>query len=1220
MKIDAVISKYIDENASFVVITRATYYVPEFIEQKGNVLYYICHGSRKKPYDVTIRFESDINIKTSCSCPYDGYGICKHQVAALEELRDIDLEENLIDLDLLFPKPQQPKKAPLILKHKNGEIDPFALGKIKFSRSEYSFGEIKIKSLSKNQVTSVFESYAGNYKQVLKNDQKRDEISLSCSCHQSKNCFHKYLFLQQFRDLFRLDYFHKDYENRIQDNILEENNLKGKISFNEVFELHISAEGITYSEKIENIVSTPQLLFSPLEDAELKSLHKPNITNDKVKFGLGFCFQFMDYNLYKIFPFFGKLNKEGTSISSQTKEIYEQNLYHAMQVIQPEEISPLSQAINITSAFDELLRLPFDYNTIAELNINLQKFYRDFNTTFYKHDQRDNFAKKYLIEIKIVHENIQPILEVKENGKFYQLEFKVEIKGKVYLLNSTQLQINICGIFMGNELIPIKNPEVLIAFLKLKNNPVLNVYNHGIEYLKSDIIEPYSKIFDVSYKGLKEKTVNKKELKPIKQVYLSDADEGEYVVFQPIVKYNEKLVTPMSTEKIWVDDTKLMSLKRDYVLEDELLLTLQQLHPEFEEKTDYFYINTEKALESLWLMDAIEKLRAEDIQVFGLKELKGIKYNLHKPSFTTRLSSGTDWFDMEVDIEFGDQKVDLRKLQKAIIKNSNYVELSDGTLGIIPEQWIEKYKKYFKLGQTKKGHIEISNYNFNIIDELYEDLDHSPDFLKDLHARRERILHLKDLQSVKPSKHLKAKLRPYQKEGLNWMVFLHENQLGGCLADDMGLGKTLQSIAFLQHLKDQKPLNENSPSLVVAPTSLIFNWINEFEKFAPQLDTLTFTGTQRDALKDEFSKFDVILTTYGSLIKDIEFHKTQTYNYVILDESQAIKNPNSQRFKAVRLLKAYNRLALTGTPIENNTFDLYSQFNFLNPGIFGSVKHFRSTFSDAIDKEQDEYTSELLSKIIKPFILRRTKAQVAKELPNKTESVIYCEMGKKQRKVYDDFKSYFREKLKEQIENEGINRSQVYILQGLTKLRQICNSTALADKDKDYGNHSAKLDELTRHLTEKVNNHKVLVFSQFVGMLDLVKSRLDEENIIYEYLDGKTKDRESKVNRFQNDDEVRVFLISLKAGGTGLNLTKAEYVYLIDPWWNPAVENQAIDRCYRIGQNNHVFAYRMICKDTIEERIVELQDKKKTVASEVIRTDIEKKSFDHEDLVQFFGN
>ena len=584
------------------------------------------------------------------------------------------------------------------------------------------------------------------------------------------------------------------------------------------------------------------------------------------------------------------------------------------------------------------------------------------------------------------------------------------------------------------------------------------------------------------------------------------------------------------------------------------------------------------------------------------------------------LSSGTDWFDMEIDIAFGDQKVDLKKLQKAVLKNSNYVELKDGSLGVVPKKWIEKYQKYFKLGQVKKDGIEISNYNFNIIDELYEDLDNSPDFLKKLHDTKKRILNLKDLKPVKPSKNIKATLRPYQREGLNWMVFLHENKLGGCLADDMGLGKTLQSIAFLQHLKDQTKSKPQNPTLIVAPTSLMFNWINEFEKFAPKLKTLTFTGSQRNDLKPEFENVDVVMTTYGSLIKDIEFHKTQTYNYVILDESQAIKNPNSQRFKAVRLLNCYNRLALTGTPIENNTFDLYSQFNFINPGIFGSVKHFRSTFSDAIDKEQDEDTSALLSRMIKPFILRRTKTQVAKELPSKTEAVIYCEMGKDQRKVYDQFKAYFRQKLKEQIENEGINKSQVFILQGLTKLRQICNSTALADKEKDYGNHSTKLDELTRHLKEKVNNHKVLVFSQFVGMLNLVKDRLDQEQINYEYLDGQTRDREDKVNRFQNDDDIRVFLISLKAGGTGLNLTEAEYVYLIDPWWNPAVESQAIDRCYRIGQSKKVMAYRMICKDSIEEKIVALQDKKKTVASEVIRTDLEKKSFDKKDLEKFFGD
>jgi non-specific serine/threonine protein kinase len=382
---------------------------------------------------------------------------------------------------------------------------------------------------------------------------------------------------------------------------------------------------------------------------------------------------------------------------------------------------------------------------------------------------------------------------------------------------------------------------------------------------------------------------------------------------------------------------------------------------------------------------------------------------------------------------------------------------------------------------------------------------------------------------------------------------------------------------------------------------------------------LSFIGPNRHELIDEIPKHDVVLTTYGSIIKDIETHIKIEYNYVILDESQAIKNPQSQRFKAVRLLKSKNRLALTGTPIENNTFDLYSQFSFLNPGIFGSIKHFKSTFSEAIDKDQDEYTSDLLARMINPFLLRRTKAQVAKELPTKTEVVIYCEMGKAQRKVYDHFKDHFRQKLQDQIADEGINKSQMYILQGLTKLRQICNSTALADKEKDYGNESTKLDELVRHLTEKVSNHKILVFSQFVGMLHLVRERLEQEGILFEYLDGKTQNREERVNNFQNNDKIRVFLISLKAGGTGLNLTEADYVYLIDPWWNPAVESQAIDRCYRIGQDKKVMAYRMICKDTIEEKIVQLQDKKKTVAADIIRVDKDKKSFDKKDVELLFG-
>jgi len=1210
------IGTYIDENATFVVMTRANYYQPEFIQQNKNVLQFSCQGTRRQPYSIVIAFQSSTKIKSSCTCPYDGYGICKHQVASLESIMQL-VGDGEVNLGLLY-RQNTAKTSTLFLKHNDGIIDKEALGQIKFSRVNYQYGEIEIQSITENEITSIFETFRKKNKQSLRYNRAKNEISLTCSCGQSAGCFHNYLFIKQFNEKFGLDYFVEDYETRVKNDILSDYGLNGKIPFDDVFELKISTEGIAYTEKVPNLVKSPNDIFKPFDSSTLKLMNKPKVNSRKHHYGFGICYQFSEDQLIHVFPFYGKLNKQQTAISSKLNVIDDSTLYEAMQLLDAKNIDTLSTSIKLSETYDELDESFSDEVMAASFIREFTVFQKRFQNPIYTHNWDDNFVKKHLTELIIEDTPLTPILEVKENGKFFNLKFTLKIGKQAYPLHSKKLNITLCGIVKGNSLFLVENPEVLLALNQLKSTSEMTILNQGLDQLKAEIIEPYSKLFDLKFKGLKEVKRTKKGMMPIRQVYLSDAENGEYVVFRPIVNYAGRLLKPNSNEKVWLDDEGLTSLKRDYVSEDKFLLFFQSLHEEFNHKNDFFYIKTEDALSSLWLIETIDKLKTEEVEVFGLKDLNTIKYNLHKPTFNTRLSSGIDWFDMNVEIAFGDQNVDLRKLQKAIIKKSNYVELGDGTLGIIPKQWIEKYEKYFKIGQVRKGHIEISNYNFNIIDELYEELDSSPVFLKELKDRKERILNLSNIKPIKPSKHLDAQLRAYQKEGLNWMAFLHENKLGGCLADDMGLGKTLQSIAFLQYLKDKNTKKKMLPSLVVAPTSLIFNWIREFEKFAPNLSTISYTGSKRHDLRDKFTQVDVVLTTYGSLIKDVEFHKIQTYNYVILDESQAIKNPTSQRFKAVRLLKCFNRLAITGTPIENNTFDLYSQFNFLNPGIFGSVKHFRSTFSDAIDKEQDEHTSQLLAKLIKPFLLRRTKAQVAKELPTKTESVIYCEMGPKQRKVYDKFKAHFRERIQEQIENEGINRSQMYILQGLTKLRQICNSTALAGSDEDYGNYSAKLDELIFHLKENVQNHKILVFSQFVGMLKLVKERLDEENIIYEYLDGQTKDREAKVDRFQNDSSVRVFLISLKAGGTGLNLTKADYVYLIDPWWNPAVENQAIDRCYRIGQDNHVIAYRMICKDSIEEQIVALQDKKKFVASEVIRTDIEKKSFDQEDLERFF--
>jgi SNF2 family DNA or RNA helicase len=431
------------------------------------------------------------------------------------------------------------------------------------------------------------------------------------------------------------------------------------------------------------------------------------------------------------------------------------------------------------------------------------------------------------------------------------------------------------------------------------------------------------------------------------------------------------------------------------------------------------------------------------------------------------------------------------------------------------------------------------------------------------------------------------------------MCLLDEMGWGGCLADDMGLGKTLQTITFLQYLVSEY---RDETHLVICPTSLLYNWEAELKKFAPGLGWHIHYGADRVLDEEVFRSGRLIITSYGMVRNDIQHFAACKFGYIILDESQAIKNPGSQVRKAVQQLTARNRLALSGTPVQNNTFDLYAQMDFLNPGMLGSQDFFRMEFATPIDKNGDKEASARLRKLVYPFILRRTKEQVARDLPDKTEMILWCEMGTEQRKIYDSFKDHYRESILEHIAEDGVGRSSIYILEGLTKLRQICDSPAILREETPYPNSSAKLDELIREIEENTGHHKALVFSQFTSMLELIRTALAERGIPYLYLDGSVsaEDRRLSVQQFQEEEDTRVFLISLKAGGVGLTLTAADYVYLVDPWWNPAAEQQAIDRSHRIGQVKKVFAYRMICKDTVEEKILQLQEKKRQLTADLV--------------------
>ena len=415
----------------------------------------------------------------------------------------------------------------------------------------------------------------------------------------------------------------------------------------------------------------------------------------------------------------------------------------------------------------------------------------------------------------------------------------------------------------------------------------------------------------------------------------------------------------------------------------------------------------------------------------------------------------------------------------------------------------------------------------------------------------------------------------------------------------MGLGKTIQVLAFILSQREKVKHNTN---LVVVPASLIFNWKAEVEKFAPSIKVKTIYAGERTKTTDTFDDYEIILTSYGTLLSDIRFLKDYRFNYIFLDESQLIKNPDSQRYKAVRMLQSRNKVTMTGTPIENNTFDLYGQLSFACPGLFGSKQQFADLYSTPIDQFKDSRRAEELQQKIRPFILRRTKEQVAKELPDKTEIVLYCEMGAEQREVYEANKKEIQDFILGKQEDE-LPKSSMHVLKSITTLRQICNSAALLADGKSYLQASSKIDVLMEQIESKAGKHKILVFSQFVTMLDLIKKQLENCGIKYEYLTGQTRKRAEVVSSFQQNADIPVFLISLKAGGTGLNLTEADYVYLVDPWWNPAVENQAIDRAYRIGQHKNVMAVRLICPDTIEEKIMKLQATKKDLVKDLIQTD-----------------
>ena len=567
-------------------------------------------------------------------------------------------------------------------------------------------------------------------------------------------------------------------------------------------------------------------------------------------------------------------------------------------------------------------------------------------------------------------------------------------------------------------------------------------------------------------------------------------------------------------------------------------------------------------------------------------------------AFRIEVSSGVDWFELHGKVEYGKTEAKLPQLLEALRRGENMVRLDDGTYGMLPEEWLRRVGVLAGLGTPEKEHIRFRSSQAGLLDAL---LAAQPEARCDeTFARvRQELSRFQGVDAAAQPAGFVGRLRDYQREGLGWMHFLRRFSFGGCLADDMGVGKTAQVLALLETRRELRAAGQPpGPSLVVVPRSLIFNWKQEAERFTPQLRVLDYTGSARKGT--EFAAYDVVLTTYGTVRRDALHLKDVEFDYVVLDEAQAVKNAGTEGAKAVRLLRGAHRLALSGTPVENHLGELWALFEFLNPGMLGAASVFKLNGGA---RSPGEESLRLLAHALRPFILRRTKEQVARELPAKTEQTIQCELKPVQRKLYDELRQHYRNALLKRIETEGLAKSKIQVLEALLRLRQAACHPGLIDT-KRVSENSAKLDTLLEHLREVLDEgHKALVFSQFTSLLRIVRDRLDGEGITYEYLDGATRDRQTPVERFQKGSDSRLFLVSLKAGGLGLNLTAAEYVFLLDPWWNPAVETQAVDRAHRIGQTRQVFAYRLIARDTVEEKVLELQKTKRDLAAAIIRAD-----------------
>ncbi|HEU4607919.1 MAG TPA: SNF2-related protein [Chitinophagaceae bacterium] len=1194
------------------------------------------------------KFKDARTMSLRCACPYNLGDICRHEAAALIQLQE------MIDRNQLESEEVEYDQRHTVVKMKHIDLKTLRLlsSPETFAAAEQYLRtqRANIEYAKDEMVKASLELEGRTIRVVIRKNEERN-FDTSCEYEDRKHplCLPKVIVFLQLQDSYGPYYFDSIRNwDKEKNKLLEmygyslSDDLEGKFEFT-------YKEGKPFLRVLDSSIKrvSPQDLNKPrplpvaepemVDTAEEEAETAPVLQSYRL--GIVFNFNGDSYPGFSVDAVAGEANEEHSAFAGKVERLDLAKFVNAEQFSEEDrqllpslrkmQTAEITRYLNRNSPFSGIWEniihheeddLPEDTKSliVEYLHPKLKKLFGglESHSLIYYLPQSKAFKTAHLATLGLVPELITPFFSIYPEADEIVMECMVKLNGQTVPVSANQINSNLLFFYNENLYLWEKAEDV---------NQLLSYESTGQRRFSSEewpqqllqYVIPLNRDYHIEFDPTLVSETRSGD--PEKRIVLQE--KGDYLVFQPLFSYKGFETKPGGKDELILPDgQKVMIVHRDKNKEYEFIHKLEALHSNFiqPEEGKQLALKGADVLKNNWFFLFVDAMRDMKVPVYGHDALRNFRFNTAKPQTRIHISSNTDWFDARVDIAFGDQHVTIADVKKALANRQQFVPLSDGSLGILPEEWIKKYSLLFRVGEGKQQQLRLSKYHMSVIDELYENRSEE-ELIVRLEEKYDQLRDFKTIREVPVPAHLAPVLRPYQEHGFHWLNYLTEIGWGGILADDMGLGKTVQALAYLNYYKDNC---EKLNALVVCPTTLMFNWENEIKKFTPSLTYHIHHGGERTRSREKLMESNIVITTYGTLRSDIKLFVEVPFDYVVLDESQAIKNPSSKVTRAAALLKAKNRLCLSGTPLQNNTFDIYAQMNFLNPGMLGSVEFFRQEFAIPIDKFGEQDRKDHLRKLLYPFILRRTKEQVARDLPAKTETILFCEMQDEQRNIYDAYRNDFRDKIMGTIETQGIHRSQLTILQGLMKLRQICDSPAIMNEQEKFPNHSIKLEELGREITENIGNHKALIFSQFLGMLALIREKLKELEVDYEYFDGSTSatDREKAIQRFQNDDNCRVFLISLKAGGVGLNLTAADYVYIVDPWWNPAVEQQAIDRTHRIGQTKSIFAYRMICKDTIEDKIIQLQEKKRMLARDLI-TDDEGfvKSLTREDVEYLFS-